>query len=158
MEIKIEDYRGFEITFDTDDETFRAVNDNYDTERKKKTYSSVKKDIDDYIKANADFKPFLIQQKIKHGRIKSSNFDPIRVVGLRKDGRFMIERNGKVEQLSDYDIRDYCVYNPQNDILKAEYLALREQERDIDAKILAMGERFVPGKLLVQVKAEMMIN
>lgn len=39
--ITIEDYRGFEITFNTDKETFTAWNDSYDTEFSKKSFSAI---------------------------------------------------------------------------------------------------------------------
>ena len=54
MKTLIENYRGFEIFFDTDNENFYSVSDKYDRQETKKSYASAKKSIDDYIKYNTE--------------------------------------------------------------------------------------------------------
>ena len=55
MKIKIEDYRGWSIEFDTEKESFYCHSEQYDRDETKKSYSSVKKFVDDFIKDNFTF-------------------------------------------------------------------------------------------------------
>ena len=59
-DIKIADYRGFEVFFDKDEDMFYLSSSRFDTETTKKSYSAVKTYIDNFIKDNLNFKPFWI--------------------------------------------------------------------------------------------------
>ena len=99
-EIKMCDYRGWEILFKTDEETFMVKNLQDHFEKEKKTFGACKKFIDDYIKNNANFKPVWVQCLPDMFRGKTK----LKIVGIRKDGRFVIENEkGENEQMSSYD-------------------------------------------------------
>lgn len=121
MKVFIEEYRGFEITFDTKNETFSAWSDSFDDEFNKKSFTAVKKGVDDYIKENATFKPFKIQRVFSYGGKISKIEDPLLVVGITKDKRLVVQLGDKKKQLSDYDAKDFILYNPENDNVKKDY-------------------------------------
>jgi hypothetical protein len=88
MRVLIENYRGWELMFDTSSEDFYIMSNDYDTQQTKKSYASAKKYIDDYIKENQNFKPIKVQ---KMSSIYNSA-EVITLIGLRKDDY------GKIEQ------------------------------------------------------------
>ena len=95
MNVKIETYRGFDILFETDSERF-SFNLDEGSWRQKQSYSACKKNIDDYLKENQNFKPFELEST-------THPWEKITVTGIRKDGRFVIEKDGIKDQLSTYD-------------------------------------------------------
>lgn len=104
MITEVDNYRGFEIRFDTDKETFNC---DIDDERSvKKSYGAIKTFIDEYIKENNTFKPF----KVIKSPVESYGGSDGTIIGVRKDGRFIIELpSGKKDQVSDYDLSKYWV-------------------------------------------------
>jgi hypothetical protein len=113
MRTLIETYRGWDIYFDTESEEFYTVSNQDDYQKTKKSYSTTKKFIDDYIKDNQSFKPILVQKM----KTIYSNERFITLIGIRKDGAFMYEdEKGIKAQLSKYEEKDYFVVNNQNDI------------------------------------------
>lgn len=121
MQVLIETYRGWEIYFDTDAESFYCHSERYDNEKKKQSFAATKKYIDDYIKENSNFKSFKIE------RLRDGWGDMyLTVVGIRKDGALMVENSkGVKKQLSRYDMKDYVLRNPDNDPI---YVAIKELE------------------------------
>jgi len=132
MRILIENYRGWEIYFDTDKEDFYTVSNEYDTQQTKKSYASAKKYVDDYLKENQNFKPIKVQKM-------SSIYNPaevITLIGLRKDGAFMYEdAKGNKHQLSKYSESDYFLVNHENDEIFQELELLYKEEKELTAKI-----------------------
>jgi hypothetical protein len=111
-EIKMCDYRGWEILFKTEEETFIVKNLQDHYEKEKKTFSSAKKFVDDYIKDNSNFKPVWVQCLPDMWTRKTN----LKIVGIRKDGRFMVENEkGQIEQLSKYDEDKYYICTSEND-------------------------------------------
>lgn len=112
MKIKIEDYRGWSIEFDTEKESFYCHSEQYDRDETKKSYSSVKKFIDDFIKDNFSFPRIQIQSKPSSWKDRNI----LTLIGIRKDGRFIYEdKKGEKKQLSDCDEEDYILYSEEND-------------------------------------------
>ena len=113
MRVLIENYRGWEIYFDTDKEEFQTVSNEYDKQETKRSYASSKKYIDDYIKSNNVFKPIKVQKMptmFSEGKV-------ITLIGIRKDKAFMYEdEEGRKQQLSSYDERDYFIVDSRNDV------------------------------------------
>jgi hypothetical protein len=112
--IAIDNYRGFDIEFDTDYEQFQCIiTDNLSKESH--SYSAVKKFIDDYKKENQDFKPFYVigvPESYRSG-------ERIKVIGIRKDNRFIAEISGKKSQISEYNEKDYMLDKESNkDIIR----------------------------------------
>ncbi len=132
MRVLIENYRGWEIYFDTENETFYTVSNQYDNQQTKKSYASTKKFIDDYIKENQSFKPIKVQ-KMKP-IYNDAKF--ITLIGLRKDGAFMYEdEKGEKAQLSKYDEKEFFVVNPENDVHFVELERLYAEQRKISKLI-----------------------
>ncbi len=132
MRVLIENYRAWEIYFDTDKEEFYTVSNEYDTQQTKKSYASAKKYIDDYLKENQNFKPIKVQ---KLSSIYSSG-EVITLIGLRKDGAFMYEdAKGNKQQLSKYNESDYFLVNSENDPIFKELELLYKEEKELAAKI-----------------------
>jgi hypothetical protein len=129
--IKIENYRGFDIEFDTNYEKFQCVITEYKT-KESSSFTAVKKFIDDYKKENQYFVPFWVQKKPTAYGYKK---DKLKVIGIRKDGRLMAEEeDGTKCQISDYDLSDYILFDEDN---QKYYDMLKEQkEKEIiqDAK------------------------
>ena len=108
MKILIENYKNIKIEFDKDDEMFYcSIND----ERGKgsKSYASIKKYIDDYIKENSKFEPFFVVKDSLWNSEKDGEI--FKIVGIRKDERFIYEdKKGTVAQISEYNEEEYIVY------------------------------------------------
>ncbi len=127
----IEEYRGFEITFSTDKATFTAWNDSYDTEFSKKSFSAIKKGVDDYINKNLEFVPFEIVKCYGFNGKPSSIEKPLKVVGIRKDGRLVyINEDGKKEQISVNYIKYYALLFDGFTEFKEQYDSLKKQEEE----------------------------
>ncbi len=109
MITEVDNYRGYEIRFDTNYETFLCDID--DARSVKKSYSAIKKFIDEYIKENNEFKPF----KIIPNPIDSwGDMKPATVIGVRKDKSYQIETaDGTKKALSNYDEKKYWISTPQ---------------------------------------------
>lgn len=131
--ILIENYRGFDVEFDTDYEKFQCVITE-DTSKESVSFKSIKKFIDDYKKENQSFKPFKI---VPHPK-KYSN-EIFTVVGRRKDGKFIIQdEQGESKQLSSWNEEDYMLFNSKNE----EILDTINKERDyIKLKMKESTER-----------------
>lgn len=125
MIVVIENYRGWSISFDTEKETFCSHSEQLDRDENKKSYAATKKWIDDFIKENEVFEPVWIETK-------PNQYNPakrIKLIGIRKDGRFIYENEkGEKKQLSDYEEKDYILYNPKND-------KYREEAKKIDVEL-----------------------
>lgn len=150
MKIEIEKYRGWDISFDTNKELFDGLSDFYDKQEYKKSLTGVRKWVDDFIKDNTNFIPFYIQMPSS----MYADEKKVYVVGIRKDGRFLIERNGKKEQLSPYYEKDYILFHPENQ-------PILQQCRELDSEIEIIRQRKVEllktlmkGKILDEIRKE----
>ena len=132
MRILIENYRGWEIYFDTDKEEFYTVSNEYDKQETKRSYASSKKYIDDYIKSNNVFKPIKVQKMptmFSEGKV-------ITLIGIRKDKAFMYEdEEGRKQQLSSYDERDYFIVDSRNDVHFKRIAELAIERKRIDDEV-----------------------
>jgi hypothetical protein len=103
MDFPIGTYRGYEITFDSENERF-TYNLDPTSWREKQSYAACKKHIDDYLKANAS---------------------------IRKDNRFIYENDkGEKDQLSDYNETDYILYQDEHE---SNYAQIAVYELEIDS-------------------------
>lgn len=131
MKTTIEIYRTIEIWFDTGIESFQC---DIDDERSiKKSYPAIKKFIDEWLKDNETFKPFKVEKNplSVFGGGKSG-----KIIGIRKDGRFIIElHNGKKEQISDYNLDGHIIYTHENKKAWDLLNELNEEEERINNEI-----------------------
>lgn len=152
MRVLIEEYRGWEIYFDTESEDFYTASNEYDKQSAKKSFASTKKFIDDYIKDNNEFKPILVQRMSSHYNSDSV----IELIGIRKDNIFMYkDSNGKKQQLSEYYEKDYFLVDESNDDffkeiekIECEINKLRSKKQDVSAKIKKVTVKEIKEKLL----------
>ncbi len=153
MKIQIENYRGWDISFDTDEETFYAQSDEYDRGGTKKSFASAKQYIDNFIKDNLEFKPVWAETIPS----KYNSHSKIKLTGIRKDNRFVYEgKDGKKEQLSEYSEKSYILYNEANKIRYDELEECRkrkalidEEMKIIESKIIKVGLDELKSKYLV---------
>jgi hypothetical protein len=146
MRVTIENYRGIEIEFDTEQESFLAAV--ADTGVKKSSFTSIKKAIDDYFKNNLTFPAFHIERTIDSYYPNEIR----RIVGIRKDGRFVAETSkGTREQVSEYDERNWIVRNPDNDPVRAEISKLDVEIRNLETKKRELSARIL-SKTLKEIK------
>lgn len=146
MEVSIEKYRGWEISFDTERESFFVESDQWDQRNEKRSFAACKTFVDEYLKANNTFKPLRVQHKVDGSELL--------LTGMRKDGRFTYEKNGKKEQLSDYDLSSYIKYNPDND---PKFEAIKKWQQDIGECHAAIKEirEGITGESLKEIQAEL---
>jgi len=139
MKTLIEEYRGFNIYFDTYEEVFYTSSDWRDTEQRKKSYPSIKKWIDDFIKDNEAFVPFFVE------RLASDyhTAQVISIIGIRKDGRFVFEKDGVKKQMSEQDEKDFIVVNAENEPIKKDIAELRAQRKELNTRIDKLETQFI---------------
>jgi hypothetical protein len=122
MDCPIGTYRGYEITFDSENERF-TYNLDPTSWREKQSYAACKKHIDDYLKANASFTPFKVRST-RSGKV-------YKIIGIRKDNRFIYENDkGEKDQLSDYNETDYILYQDEHE---SNYAQIAVYELEIDS-------------------------
>ena len=123
--ILIENYRGFDIEFETSNEKFQCVCTEEDT-KESNSFAAVKKFIDDYKKSNQDFKPFWIEPIPDDGWTRKT----LKVIGIRKDGRFVAENEkGEKEQVSDSDLSHYMLLKDEN-LMYSEELKVQKEKQE----------------------------
>lgn len=133
--ILIENYRGFDIEFDSDAEKFQCIITE-DNTKESASFSAVKKFIDDYKKENIGFEPFWVVLTPSN---RFSNARRLQIIGVRKDGRFVTQNEvGKKDQLSDYSLSDYMLDMPEN---KTILSALDELDKESNKQIIEMKNK-----------------
>ena len=123
--ILIDNYRGFDIEFETINEKFQCIITD-ELVKESISFSAVKKFVDEYKKTNQEFKPFYVESTPGRYSYKNSK---LKIIGIRKDGRFVAENSsGEKLQVSDYDIKDYMIYKKENEPALKLLSDLREKE------------------------------
>jgi len=124
MQPVIEIYKGFEIRFDTDNETFTCDID--DSRSVKKSYAALKNFIRDWAKTNETFKKFKVQ-----GIPGNSWKDEaeITIIGKHGNGNLLYKEGDKTSQLSGYERKHYMVVNRDNDFLHSKLKGVRAEKK-----------------------------
>lgn len=126
MKTTIENYRGIDIWFDTQYETFSCDIDHENSV--KKSYPAVKKFIDEWKKDTSNFKSFKVEPNPRGSMYGSKKGT---IIGLRKDNRFVIENeDGTKEQVSDYDLDSIILFTPEN---TKHWEELDAHEKEVEA-------------------------
>lgn len=127
--MKIEDYREFEITLNTDTGKFSAYSDYHDVEFDKTTLKAMRKGVDDFINDNVNFRPFKIQKLKSYSGTNADTLGEIlTIIGIRKDKRLVIDDNGKKKQLDSYYIDTYGMLLSEYDKLKEQLDTLEKRK------------------------------
>lgn len=139
--VVVETYRGFDIMFSPDKETFSCIPSDEDV-KESKSFAACKRHIDEYLKLNQGFKPFTVSIKPENYRFSSKK--QIKIVGIRKDNKFVYEEDGQPKQLSDWNDKDYLIEFSENTHLLKEYeesedrlLEFSNKERELQRQILS---------------------
>jgi hypothetical protein len=93
MKIEIEDYKGQTIYYDDNSDKFECsieLNNNVKTS-KRDSLQDLRKEIDLFIKANIEFKPFKFLMKSQYG---GNSFSLYECSAIRTDGKFVISQVG----------------------------------------------------------------
>lgn len=152
MKVIIDNHRGWEISFDTELETFYCISDRYDRDETKKSFASIKKFIDDFIKENEIFEPVWVETKPN----SYTSDKKIKLIGIRKDGRFIYENSkGEKQQLSDYNEKDYILYDANNDKFRLEAEKINKEIKVLNAKRDAVLDK-ITGIELTEYKKELL--
>lgn len=153
VEILIETYRGWEISFHLHNETFSTYSNHYDKEFTKPTLSAVRAQIDAYLKINQKFERIEIMRSSTMFNNNERSF----LVGIRKDKNFSIEKNGKIQQLSAYEEKDWFLVDHRNEpILKeieeveAEINKLQEKRRTLEASLFKVTVKDIKKELIAK--------
>ncbi len=151
MNVLIENYRGWEISFNPDEETFICASNVEDKQEKKKSFASCKKSVDDFIKENSVFKPVTIIGDVN----KYKGGDIITLTGIRKDKRFTyLDSKGVQKQLFEYDEKCYVIYDSEkHDKIISERNILKKQIAEIECKKQKLDKTFT-GIPLSEIKAK----
>ena len=145
MNVLIENYRGIEIIFNNETERFSFTIDT-GSWREKQSYAACKKNIDDYLKANATFEPFYVRNK--------GTGDKIKIIGIRKDNRFIKQLpNGGNDQISEYDEKDYIDFKESDETYYAT-IAILELERDAIWTKIKEQRSLITGTTLKEMKSK----
>lgn len=140
MDVYIETYRGFKIFFDTTHENFRVEYEDK-LDRSRRTFSSCRKLVDEFLKDAANFKPFEV--------VNVSDGSRIKIIGQQKDGVFLHDKNGTTKRISKWDeeytyityseeMEPFFVEKAQAEELAQSYMRMASEIRDV---IKSMGTR-----------------
>ena len=154
MKTKITDYRGWEISFDTDKEKFIAFSDEYDRDETKVSFAATKKFIDDFLKENEVFKPFTVECKPT-----SWNRHPkIKIIGIRKDNRFIYEDSkGEKCQLSEHNEDNYFMPDATTKEAYGRIALIEEKKKSLELEIKEI-QNSMTGKCLTEIKKTLIAN
>lgn len=134
--ILIDTYRGVEVFFNKEGETFYASVDDPELHwnRPKKTYASVLKTIDEYVKEHLKFVPFNVL--FKGWSCAGDKYEVRKITGIRKDGQFVYEDDKGVQrQLSKYDENKCYLDIPENHELITEMAANEKKRAEYQKKL-----------------------
>ena len=99
----IEKYDGFDIYFDTQLERFQFDLEGYSGE--KQSFAACINSIKQYKKENDTFKPFDVQNE---------EGETATITGVYKNGNFVCNKDGKLDQISKYSTEYWFLYKEQN--------------------------------------------
>lgn len=144
MEIEIEEYKGQTIKYDDDADKFFCditIEDKYKTS-KRGSLKDLRREIDLFIKANMDFKPFKAILKSQYG---GSSFEEVTVKAIRTDKKFIVSVGSRDQQFSKKDCEQLMKYD--FDLLKEKEVAeaaSKEADRVYYEKIKELSGKLVP--------------
>lgn len=131
--ITIENYRGFDIEFNTANEQFQCIVTDEVT-KESNSFSAIKKFIDEYKKSNQGFKPFYVIRTPDY----YGSYERIKIIGIRKDKRFITQDGDKKGQLSEYNENNYMLEKESNNLFIQK---LKTLEKEMDEYRLKMNEK-----------------
>ncbi len=135
MRIHIEEYRGWDIYFNTQTEEFYTISNEYEKQVNKKSFSAAKKYVDDFIKDNINFERVTVVDR--SGR-------EIDLIGVRKDGAFMcIENGGEPKQFSKYDESSFFVKHETHSLVFEQVREIEKEKKRLDKQIQELRDGLI---------------
>lgn len=126
MSILISTYKGFKIFFNPNSERFESILTE-DMSKESASFKAIKKQIDDYVKTNYQFKPFYI---ITSPTKTYSEVTEYKVIGINSYKHYIVEDSSKnVSTLSNYNLDEYVLKIDSNSPFHEELKAIRNEER-----------------------------
>jgi hypothetical protein len=139
MQVLIENYRDWNIYFDTEKEEFYTHSERWDSDKTKRSYASAKKFVDDFIKENEKFVPFDIEDLDR----SPCSRETIKVVGIRKDGGWVIQKkDSQQERLSQYNEKNYSLYDAENESVWEEIKEVENRQEELRLQKIEVRKKF----------------
>lgn len=134
--IKIEDYRNQEIFYDEDSDKFvcNMVVEDKSKGTKRSSLKDVRREIDQFIKLNADFKPIrVLRMSMWSDSVSEETFSAI-----RKDGCFVLRKpnSNRLEYAKKRDLEEFYEYDEKIVELQKERDRLSDEFDKKDKAIL----------------------
>ena len=146
MKFQIEEYKGFEIVYNDDSDRFECsmeLNDNVKNS-KRGSLADMRKEIDQFIKANSEFKPFWFLLKSSYG----NGFARRYCSAVRTDGKMVSkssETDARFSILDEKEMKLVCFYDVELiEALNRAYLdreAAQAKYRSVESDLT---EKLVP--------------
>lgn len=144
MKINIEEYKGQSIQYDEDDDKFVCsitVEDNF-KETKRKSLKDVRKEIDQFIKLNMDFKPFKALLTANYDR--DYTFKLVDVTAIRTDGKLVVNEGNYIQYFDTKKASKLMKYDKsvieESQIIDADFEEHRKayfnKQKEIHAKLV----------------------
>ncbi len=144
---EIEVYKGQTIEYDDDYDKFIceiSIEDKY-KKSKRSSLKEVRKEIDSFIKINAEFKPFKALFKSEYGE---KDFSVHTVEAIRTDGKFVVSGGYSKSHYGKNEMERCMIYDAdivqEKDKLEKQIKKLQDELRD---KIIALSKRLVKADL-----------
>jgi hypothetical protein len=148
MDVLIQNYRGIDILFNADNERFSYKFD-LGGWSEKQSFAACKKSIDDFLKNNATFEPFVVRE-IRSGKT-------LKITGIRKDNRFVYDTGKSKEQISEYSEGGYIEYDEAQEKNYATIAVLELQIDEIKEQISEV-RKLITGKSLKELKSKYVMS
>jgi hypothetical protein len=139
METLIENYKNFDIKFDTKYERFNATSEYHDFTLFEETFSGIKLSIDRHVDKNPRFEEF-------YANLNDSyyGYSKVKIVGIVQGRKFLyVDENGKTRRMLIDESDDYFVYNSQNDDYMEQITEIREQIEHLESRIKELDDKMI---------------
>lgn len=146
--VEITTYKGWNIYFDVEKESFYAISDTFDRDKTKPSFASMKKFIDDFSKANVNFKPFWMEAQPGKGWRNEKIF----IIGIREDGRYVYTKEGSEErfQLSSHSESEYILPSENLTKAKLEIDMIEEEIKRLQREVAKIKDVLKPSSNYLQ--------
>ncbi len=143
--IQIEEYRGFEVWYNEEDDKFgcEIADTSYDSgfkEMKRVSLTAIKQYIDEHIKLNEKFEPFIVLN-VGGGGVPSKK----KVLSKRKDNKFVYldgDRSRFIDPDNNWEGKDYLVFNEEDQELIDKITKIHKQIEELNKEERALRKTF----------------
>jgi len=147
MNIEIEVYKGQSITYNDDNDKFECEMELSGKVRgaKRGSLKDLRKEIDQFVKTNLEFKPFRFLKKSDYS---DKTFLPCYCSAIRTDGKFVVYREGNENYKSYWSKKEMALAMAYDADVMKELEALDEQDKERRVKytkdVAALYDKLTP--------------